>query len=145
MVQRALVVSLVLCVLATAGFAEAPSLPRPRKDKAANAKARLELASEVYKGLLARHTRGDARGVGGGLDLFETVQRWSLRWMEAQREVSDRKEDHVAAAEGHLDRMRKLEAFARETLRAGTLAPHEVWATEYFRLEAEKALQRLKK
>lgn len=39
----------------------------------------------------------------------ETVYRWSLRWLDAQRRASDRKADQVAALKEHLHRMKELE------------------------------------
>jgi hypothetical protein len=109
------------------------------KDAPANARARMEAAQKVYKGLLARWK------VDPNLpDPFERLHRWSSRWMEAQAEPGTKK-DQIAAAEAHLARMRELEKEARKLLQEKFIAPHEVSATEFYRLDAEKHLRAVKK
>jgi len=39
----------------------------------------------------------------------EEVYTWSVRWLNAQRDMSDKKDDHIAALEGHFKRMKELQ------------------------------------
>jgi hypothetical protein len=109
-------------------------------DAAANARARMEAAQKVYKGLLARWA------IDPNLQpaVYEHLYRWSCRWMEAQAE-SGTKKDRLTAAEAHLARMRDLEKTARKLLKEGLGAPYEVSAIEFYRLDAEKRLQTIRK
>jgi hypothetical protein len=59
---------------------------------------------KVYEGMLEK-----ANTFGGPSDP-EKLYPWSHRWMEAEQDASEKKTDRVAAAEGHLDRMKKREA-----------------------------------
>ena len=100
-----------------------------------NAKGRLEAARKVYEGLFQR-ARIDPNAA---LDP-DKLALWSRRWMEAERELGDTKEDKIAAAQGHLDRMKKLEGTVTDLHKRGMAAAHEVAAQEYHRLEAEQGL-----
>jgi hypothetical protein len=122
------------------------------KDKAANAKGRMTAAKKVYEGILLRQFSGvPVKGLGlppgpaFGLDLFEHLHRWSLRWLAAQRETSDKPADQMAALKAHLARMRDLAKMAKSGKKGGTLAAYDVAATEFFLLEAEKLLEAAKK
>jgi hypothetical protein len=39
----------------------------------------------------------------------EVAYRWSCRWLEAERELSDKTEDRIAALQAHLARVRDIE------------------------------------
>jgi hypothetical protein len=121
------------------GLAVLTSAARADEDAVANAKARTEAARKVYDGMLAK-----AKTFGDPADP-EKLYRWSRRWMEAECDTTDKKTDHVAAAEAHLDRMKKREALARELAKTGQIGPVEVAAAEYYRLKAEQTLARTKK
>jgi hypothetical protein len=73
----------------------------------------------------------------------EDVYLWSVRWLNAQRDLASRKEEEMAALEDHLRRMQNLQrrvaALARELM-----SPTEVQAAEYYRLEAELWLAQAK-
>jgi hypothetical protein len=114
----------------------------------ANARARLEAARKVYQGHQARQkvevpTPGLKMPPVLGLPFFERLHHWSLRWMDAERELAEKQAGRVAAVAAHLDRMRGLEKEAKKAVFG--LAPYEATAVTFYRLEAEKLLLREKK
>jgi hypothetical protein len=66
----------------------------------------------------------------------EKVYRWSRRWMEAERDLATTKAERVAALQGHLERMKKLEEEVQGYAR-GTIPFQQLAATKFFRAEAE--------
>ena len=66
----------------------------------------------------------------------ENVYRWSLRWMQAERDLATTQAEHVAALRAHWERMKKLEAEVHGYAR-GTIPFQQMVATKYFRAEAE--------
>jgi hypothetical protein len=117
-----------------------PELAGRADDKAAeNARARLEAARAVYKGIFERR-KVDAREP---LD-FEKLYLWSRRWMEAEKELAARKAERAAAAQGHVDRMKGLEELAKKLHKEGFLSAVELPAAEFYRLEAERWLEKEK-
>jgi hypothetical protein len=121
-----------LGVLTSAARADEPAV--------SNARARLEAARTVYQGVLARakvHPNAP-------LDP-DKVYQWSRRWMEAERDLSAKKEDRSAAAEGHLTRMKAMEALVNRLFEQKLVSPVDVAAQAFFRLEAEKGLAQAKK
>jgi hypothetical protein len=122
----------------TSATLRADEPPAPN-DTSANAKARAEAAAKVYQGTLDR-AKVDP---GAALDP-EKLYQWSRRWMEAEQELSDKKKDRVAAAEAHLERMKKLESVFKTYFEKGLVGPVEPAAQTYFRLEAERGLAQIK-
>ncbi len=76
--------------------------------------------------------------------LGELLYRWSCRWLDAEREISSRQEDVLAACRAHLGRMRELERVARERFRNRYVPVEEDTAAQFYRLEAEIWLERAK-
>jgi hypothetical protein len=56
--------------------------------------------------------------------------------------LSDAKADRITAMEAHLERMRRLEALVKKVRKLGFGFSTDVGATEYFRLEAERWLEK---
>jgi hypothetical protein len=122
--------ALFLGFLAT-GFAGA--------DQGADAATRLsQLATErrdaarrTYEVSWANYRDGRTSG--------EMLYRWSLRWLEAERQLSDRPADQVAAFKAHLERMRDLGRLIQkvQSVAPGQATIDEVSAAEYYRSEAE--------
>jgi RNA polymerase sigma factor (sigma-70 family) len=90
--------------------------PAAKTDKKAElhrkrAAARLNLARTSYETslLLFRFGRGPE----------QTVNLWSRRWLQAQLDLSDKKADRDAALKAHLDRLKKVDEFARARLDLG--------------------------
>jgi hypothetical protein len=69
----------------------------------------------------------------------EMLYRWSLRWLEAERQLSDRPADQANAFKGHLERMLNLERLVRkvQNVAPGQATIDQVSAAEYYRSEAE--------
>jgi hypothetical protein len=68
---------------------------------------------------------------------IDEVYRWSRRLLEAQREANPEKASQVAACEGHLERMKKLEFKVVRTRRIGFSNTLEVVGVDYYCKEAE--------
>jgi hypothetical protein len=117
----ALVAALVLAGAAAAGPVPAETL-----------KARLQAAREAYDQSDYIFWRG--RGS------LENVYRWSLRVLDAQKTLAQNKDDEVAAARAHLERMVDLEKKARKLFEAGVLAEQDLPAARYYRHDAEVML-----
>jgi hypothetical protein len=130
--------------LLLAGVTAAPGAPDQAKALAENAKARAEAARLAYRQLVLPQER-DPRFWPAYPDYFERVYRWSLRWLEAEREVSARPADEVAALEAHLERMRDLERRVQRLRGGGNATVGEAAAVAFYRLEAEKWLLQAKK
>jgi hypothetical protein len=69
----------------------------------------------------------------------EWVYIWSKRWLRAEKELSSKEDDQVAAYQGHLERMRELEGIVSRLQRAkaGLARIDEISSTHYYRVEAE--------
>jgi hypothetical protein len=106
-------------------------------DKArANAQARVEAARKVYNELFNRVKLDPNFRLSA-----ETTYLWSRRWLEAQRELSDKKEDKVVAAADHLERMKKLRTLVTAQVKAGIATPGDAAAVDFYCLEAEHGLE----
>ena len=82
----------------------------------------------------------DGKALQSGTANLERAYTWSRRWMEADQEFSDKTEDKIAAAQAHVDRMRKIEAYVRAQAELQSATAADVAATIYYRLEAERTL-----
>jgi len=69
----------------------------------------------------------------------EWVYLWSKRWLGAEKELSSRHDDQVAAYQAHLERMRELEGIVSRMQQAkpGLARIDELSTTRYYRIEAE--------
>jgi hypothetical protein len=74
----------------------------------------------------------------------EVLYRWSLRWLEAERQLSDKPADQLAAFQGHWERMRDVEGILRKLQGSGQVTTDEASAVEYYRVEAEMWLTQAK-
>jgi hypothetical protein len=119
--------------------AAAADEPPAANAQVANAKARAEAAGKAFEAVRKRSTVDPV-----AFDP-EKLYRWSRRWMEAEQESSGTKEARVAAAEAHLERMKKLEGVVKQLAEKGGFAgAADVAAQTYFRLDAERDLARVK-
>jgi hypothetical protein len=111
--------------------ASAPQAAPEGADKiAALTKAKRDAARRTFETVWIDYREGR-----GGM---ERLYWWSRRWMEAEQELAAKqKADLVAAAQGHLDRMRELERIIRKLQEAKVSTIDEVSASEYYRLEAD--------
>lgn len=99
-------------------------------------KARAEAAKATYE------ARWEEYKVGRGF--LEPVCDWSRRWLEAERDMSTKKEEQLAALEAHLKRLKELEEMVTASFEAGRTAIGNVTAARYHRIEAELWLAQAK-
>ena len=69
---------------------------------------------------------------------------WSMRWMDAQRDVAGTKVERTAAVQAHLERMRKFHKDMADLAKSSVVSRFELAATEYYVVEAEELLARAK-
>jgi hypothetical protein len=67
----------------------------------------------------------------------EIACRWSYRWLEAERELSDKTEDRIAALQAHLTRVRDIEELTKRQFQKRHTTIDQVRASEYYVAEAE--------
>jgi hypothetical protein len=126
---RAFLAVVVLGLVAT-GFPKAGPDNEKAKALAALAKERLEAAHKTYEVMWANYREG--RRVSD-----DTLYRWSLRWLEAERQVGQQPAEQVAAFQGHRNRMADLERLIRGVRRVGQATVDELSAAVFYRTEAD--------
>jgi hypothetical protein len=100
------------------------------KTIAALSRDRVEAARKTYQTMYKNYTEG--RHVAE-----DTLYRWSLRWLEAEKQLAEKPADRLAAFKGHYDRMRELDRLIGKLQRAGQTTVDQVSSVEYYRVEAE--------
>jgi hypothetical protein len=75
----------------------------------------------------------------------EVVYRWSLRWLEAERQLSEKEVDQIAACNAHLERMRELDRLVTKQKTARSITIDVTSSVEYYRVEAEFWMLQAKK
>lgn len=86
-----------------------PQAPKKASATTPLLKARLDAAQQNYRANMEAF--GNVRSTGNVAVLIvrpETVYTWSVRWLNAQRDLSDHNEKHLAALQEHFNRMREL-------------------------------------
>jgi hypothetical protein len=111
----------------------------PTQGPSANAQARLKLAMTAIEAV--RTAVGRGRFNAGERD---PIVIWSRRRLEAKIDMSTSKTERVAAAQEHLDEMRKMEESVARLTAAGELDRLSLMDAQYRRLEAEKWLEQQK-
>src|SRR5919201_4048882 len=94
-----------LLALFTVALAAAPLGAGPDPDAPAAltrlAGQRRDAAHKTYEAVWANYRERRAPE--------EALYRWSVRWLESERQLSDKPADQVAACKAHWERMRDLE------------------------------------
>ena len=105
-------------------------------------KARTALAKKGYEFAMAT-LEGTGRLSSLSSARPEEVYRWSVRWLQVEREMSPRPTDHRAALEAHLKRMTELDKLVERLVREymGDLAKLDA---EWYVLEARVWLEQAK-
>ncbi len=67
----------------------------------------------------------------------DALYRWSLRWLEAERQLSAQPADQTAAFRAHYERMRDLERLIRRLQTSRQSTVDETSSAEFYRAEAE--------
>ncbi len=107
--------------------------PPPAKAADAEAalkKAMLEDARKVYEMDLARYRAGQA--LGG-----EELYLWSVRWLEADLDLTTDAAAKTTALKAHLDRMKEVEKMAANLAKTGQGRESDAAAGRYYRAQAE--------
>jgi RNA polymerase sigma factor (sigma-70 family) len=99
-------------------------------------KARLDAATTELK---ARHVEYCA-----GRGVLESLIASSRRLLDAERDLSTKKADRIAAWEGHLQRMQQTYLTNLERFNTGRITTQDLKVAEYYRLDAEIGLERAK-
>jgi len=110
--------------------AEEKGAPEPR---AANARARRDAAKKVYEGSWQHHLQAP-EDMPLNLTYFHG---WSVRWLQAERDLGQTKAEQITALEGHLKRMQFFKDLLDQARREGNASAYEPQAAEFFVLEAE--------
>ena len=117
--------------------ASQPAKTEPPKSASRLAAERLAAAERVCK-MLHDQTNG-APTIHEGV---EHTYLWSLRRMEAQRNVDAVRGDRLSALEAHAQRMRDFTARVAEMHKAGITTQFELASTQFYVAEAEELLAR---
>src|SRR5205807_1860990 len=75
----------------------------------------------------------------------ESLYLWSVRWLNAERDLSKKSADQVAAAAAHLERMKTVETMAKQLAKLEQAAVRHAAAAEFYRVEAQIWLSQAKK
>ena len=124
---------LYLGLLLTAfSFSPAPPAAPPKHSPVAEARYRAALKQFEETWTYYRQSRTNS---------FLTYY-WSRLVLDSQQDLCDTRADHIAALEAHLERMRRLEELVNKVRKLGFAYSTDVGATEYYRLEAERWLEK---
>lgn len=127
----------------------ADEIPRT-KQRTANAQARVDASREVLQIWNERESApvlpGEARAeaMKQGTVGCEFVYRWSVRCMEAERDLTQTPAGQIKAIEGHLQRMASMDDGEQRRLESSGGDKLRALAAEFYRLEAEDWLDNAK-
>src|SRR5579885_1387019 len=117
--------------------------PEPAKDAKGGEdmitllRSRAALAEKAYQAAFESLPRTQRAGnVLIYLGHPEDVYAWSVRWLQAQRDLSPKQEDQVAALDAHLKRMTELKKTV-QNLSRDLVPPIKTDEAEWYRLEAQ--------
>jgi len=111
--------------------------PEAGDKTAALLKAKREAARKTFETIWTDYREGRSG--------MERLYWWSRRWLESDQQLAgEKKPELIAAAQGHLDRMRQIERLIRNLQQSKVATIDEVSSAEYFRLEAELWVQQAK-
>lgn len=130
---------LLIGVLGLGFFAAAlmgQSASPPASTQPSSATSRLAAAERV-----CRLLHDQATGAPGHL-VVEHTYVWSMRWMDAQRDVDAARGDRFSALEAHLQRMRDFRARVTELNKQELTSKFDLASTEFYVIEAEELLAR---
>jgi outer membrane protein TolC len=113
---------------------------RKELDYLLNLRALLKERVEAAKTEVQARTREFEAGKG----ILDFLIAASRRLLVAEWELSDKKEDQLAALKAHFDRMKAAEDLNQERFGAGRIAVQDLQQTKYYRLEAEIWLEKAK-
>ncbi len=132
-VRIVLLVCFVIVVAGLHGSAQEKKQPGPQS---ATAEARRDAAKKVYEGSWQHSLQAPEDGPHG----FDYYRDWSVRWLQAERDLSKTKAEEIATFEGHLKRMQVKREFVDKGVKEQMLPAYASSAAEFFCLEAEDML-----
>jgi hypothetical protein len=133
MTQRMLVFPVIVLSLALGNLsAEAPQ--QQDKEKTKLLQAQVAATQQTYEILW---TDKEFKNV-------DTAYQWSRRWMDAERLLNDKKQDHITAAQAHLERMRQLKNLTNQLWEQKLVSRDQPSATSFYVAEAEMWLMQAK-
>jgi hypothetical protein len=121
--------AVLFCAGATCLAAPAPQAPKIPKELL---EERVKAARDAYEMIVDR-MKADPNGAAG----FRELPQWSRRWLEAEKALSDKKEDRLKALTAHWRRMKEVERIALQLVRVGAGFQGDARAATYYRAEAE--------
>jgi hypothetical protein len=101
---------------------------------AATAKARRDAAKKVCEGSWQHHKRTPEDFFANHLDFWRD---WSVRWMQAERDLSRTNEEAIAALEGHVKRMQGWKEMYDRQVKDRAVPAYWASQAEFFQLEAQ--------
>src|SRR5258708_29747407 len=113
-------VAVLVClgVVAAGEYSAAAEEKEKPGAQAPNAKARRDAAKMVYEGSFQHHLQ-QPEVMPGDVGYFHD---WSVRWMQAERDLSQTKAEQITALEGHLKRMQFWNEWLDPTVKEGEAA-----------------------
>lgn len=123
-------------ILAAGSFAPAPPEPTVSPDLKKLAEARYLASLRAYEESWTYYRQART-------DPFFTYS-WSRIVMTSQGDLSDKKADRLAAMQGHLQRMKKLETLVKKVRQIGFQRSIDIVSSDYFVREAEYWIARAK-
>ncbi len=117
---------------------EEPPAPPVKGDEEIKAllKAKVEVAETVVKARMQEFLAG--RGT------LSVLLEFSRKWLDAELERAETKEEKLAALKTHLERMQEVEKVNKERYDAGRVSIAELASAQYERIDAELMLARAK-
>jgi hypothetical protein len=131
----------------SAGPAAGQKEPKKADALPALLKARLDAAKKGYGEASGALTEVKRPGDGINLQVVrmgEACSVWSVRWLNAQRDMSDKKDEQIAALEAHLKRMKDLQKKLNALAQGGLVPQLDITAAAWYVAEAEVWLEKEK-
>ncbi len=130
--QNSFRIAILICFgLVVAGLRSSAQEAQKPGSPSATAAARRDAAKRVYAGGWENHVHG---GTPYDEGFFHD---WSVRWMQAERDLSKTKAEEITALEEHLKRMNHHKELLDQAVKDEAAAPYVAIQAEFFRLEAE--------
>ncbi len=128
--RRTLIPGLTLAALSAAPAPPPPPKPSPL------AEARYQAALKQYEQVWSYYQQSRT-------DSF-MVYYWSRLALESQQDLSDARSDRIAALNAHVDRIKKMQSLVLRVRKLGFAYSTDVGATAYYRMEADRWLEKAK-
>ncbi|HEY2251009.1 MAG TPA: hypothetical protein VGH74_08105 [Planctomycetaceae bacterium] len=129
----ALILSLGLVVVGLRSYGQEKDKASP---KSATAQARRDAAQKVYEESWQHYFQSPEDGIAR----WDDYNAWSLRWLQAERDLGRTKAEDIAAIEGHLKRVRARKEMVDKAVKDHLLPPYASGEADFFVLEAEDML-----